>query len=384
MSRPGTAASPLAALPRVLHLLAPGPFGGLESVVTALARGWAEQGGSVGVALAVEPGHPAQDDWVELEAAGVRVLRLRVAHRAYYREWRSYAGAMQEFAPDVVHCHGYRPDVLAGWAARGRGLPRVSTVHGFTGGGWKNRFYERLQLRALRRFEGVIAVSRPIRDRLVRIGIPERSITVIPNALRPTDLLPRAEARRRLGLSGTGPVLAWVGRMSREKGLDVLIGALATLRDLPVTLSVLGEGPLRRDLEEQAARLGVTDRLHWHGTVSGAARYFPAFDGFILSSRTEGTPIALLEAMAAGVPVVATRVGGVPDILAENEAFLVDSEDSAGLSAAIRRLLADPRAASQQGQRAKARVARDFSMEVWIHRHAHFYREILARSPETL
>jgi glycosyltransferase involved in cell wall biosynthesis len=379
MNRLGVAAE----FPRVLHILAPGPFGGLESVVTALARGWAERRGPVGVALAVEPDHPAEDVWLELEAAGVRVLRLRVAHRAYYREWRSYAGAMREFAPDVVHCHGYRPDLLAGWAARGRGLPRVSTVHGFTGGGWKNRLYERLQLRALRRFESVIAVSRPIRDRLIGIGIPERSITVIPNALRPADLMPRDDARRRLGLPGTGLVLGWVGRMSREKGLDVLIGALGGLRDLPVTLSILGEGPLRRDLEEQATRLGVADRLHWHGTVSGAARYFPAFDGFVLSSRTEGTPIALLEAMAAGVPVVATRVGGVPDILAENEAFLVDSEAPTGLSAAIRRLFADPREAGQRAERAKARVARDFSMEAWIHRHARLYREMLGRSPET-
>ena len=146
-------------LPRVLHVLAPGPFGGLESVVAMLAEGWAARGGDVGVALAVDPGSRVADTWSVLETAGVQVIRLPVPHRAYRKEWLLYGDTLRRWHPDIMHCHGYRPDILAGWAARALKVARVSTVHGFTGGDWKNRLYERLQIRVLARFEGVIAVS---------------------------------------------------------------------------------------------------------------------------------------------------------------------------------------------------------------------------------
>lgn len=366
-------------LPRILHLLAPGSFGGLESVVTALASGWGARGGRVGVALALEVGHPVPDEWSALEAGGVQVLQLPVPHRAYRREWRLYSEAMRTFSPDLVHCHGYRPDLLAGWAARGLGLPRVSTVHGFTGGGWKNRMYERLQIRALAGFDGVIAVSRPIRDRLTRAGVSGERITVLPNALSPVPFLPRSTARARLGCTETGPLVGWVGRLSSEKGLDVLIDALACLTDVPVAVSVLGDGPLRGAAEAQANRLGVADRIRWHGVVRSAGQYFRGFDVFVLSSRTEGTPIVLLEAMAAEVPVVATKVGGVPDVVGPDEAALVAPEEPLALAMAIRQILADPAQARLRAERARARVERDFTVSTWIEQHIRLYRTILER-----
>lgn len=369
----------VAGLPGVLHVLAPGAFGGLESVVTALAKGWAARGGRVGVALAVEEHFEAPDQWTTLEAHGVRIFRSPIPHRAYRREWRGYRDAIRSFNADVVHCHGYRPDLLAGWAALGLGIPRTSTVHGFTGGGRKNRLYEWLQLRALARFDGVIAVSRPIRDRLIGAGVPEERIRVIPNALEPTPLLEGSAARAALGIAGTGPVLGWVGRISAEKGLDVLIDAVPRLRDLPWVVAVLGDGPLRAAAEARAAACGIAGRVHWQGGVPNAARYFRAFDVFVLSSRTEGTPIVLLEAMAAGVPIVAARVGGVPDVLDTESAVLVPPDDPAALATAIRQVLTDPGLAQRLATRAAYRVARDFAVPGWIEQHAAFYQDIRAR-----
>ena len=360
-------------------MLAPGPFGGLESVAAMLAEEWAARGGDVGVVLTLDTDRPVPDRWSALETAGVAVIRLPIGHRAYRKEWRLYRDTFRGWHPDIVHCHGYRPDILAGWAARSLGLARVSTVHGFTGGDWKNRLYERLQIRALARFDGVIAVSRPIHDRLAAAGVPQPRLTVIPNALRGPAHLPRASARSRMGAPDDVLLLGWVGRISSEKGLDVMLAALPDLQDLPLKVSVVGDGPLRERLEAEAKRLGVADRIDWHGVVEGAARYVSAFDCFVLSSRTEGTPIALLEAMSASVPVVATAVGGVPDVLREDEGLLVPPEDPAALAAAIRVTLIDRTAAAERVRRARSRVSQDFAPAPWMERHANFYRTILAR-----
>jgi len=105
-----------------------------------------------------------------------------------------------------------------------------------------------------------------------------------------------------------------VGRLSREKGADVILDAIAACKP-PWRLSIIGDGPERERLKQQAARLGITDRVTWHGPVSNAGKLLSAFDAFVLSSRTEGTPIVLFEAMHSGVPIVTTSVGGVPDVV---------------------------------------------------------------------
>jgi glycosyltransferase involved in cell wall biosynthesis len=229
--------------------------------------------------------------------AGVDVERIVVPPRAYVKEYATLRRLIRSRRPDLVHTHGYRADLLAGAAARHEHVPWVSSVHGFTGGGRKNRLYEWLQVRAYRQAQGVVAVSRPLRDLLGQRGVPQVIIQVIPNAwmLKPT--LGREEARRALAVSGEGPLLGWVGRLSREKGADVFLEALALLKDVLWRASILGIGREQAALEARAAALGLASRITWHGMVPAAARYFPAFDLFVLS-RAPRTPIALFEAMA--------------------------------------------------------------------------------------
>ena len=368
-----------ALIPRVLHALAPGPAGGLESVVQMHARGWVARGGEAAVALVLDEGADLPEPFRALTEAGVRVFCHAVPHRAYLREQAQYRSVLADWRPDVVHCHGYRADLIAGRAARAAGIARVSTVHGFTGGDWKNRLYERLQLRSFRRFSGVVAVSRPIETRLVGTGIPRDRVHLIPNAWARGPLsLDRAEARTRLGVGPADRLIGWVGRLSREKAADVLLAALAQV-DLAAV--VIGAGGEREALERQAAALGLAGRVRWAGLVPEAGRYFAAFDCYVLSSRTEGTPIALFEAMAAGVPIVTTRVGGVPDVVGEDEALLVPAEDPAALAGAIRAVFADPGAAAARAARAAARLAHQYALEPWLERHADLYRAVMARRP---
>lgn len=365
-----------------VHALAPARVGGLESVVSSLAGGMAARGHRVHVAAVVEPDVGDHEFVDGLERKGVRAERLEVPHRAYHVEVRRLREVFDRTSPDLVHTHGYRGDVVAGTVARWDDLPAVSTVHGFTGGGGKNRFYEWLQERSLRRYDRVVAVSAPIRDRLVSGGVDADRVHLLRNAWeRDEPLLGREEARARLGIPGDAFVVGWVGRLSREKGPDVFLEAVRRLvrRDPDTAASMVGEGARRPDLEARVRGTGIEDRVTFHGRVPAAAALFRAFDVFVLSSRTEGTPISLLEAADAEVPVVATRVGGVPDVVRHGrEALLVPPEDPGALADAVGRVRRAPGAARDRARRARARIEREFAPGPWLDRYEELYRKAVS------
>jgi len=364
----------------VLHVVAPAAVGGIESVVRLLAASQRRRGHDVLVAPLVVDLR-ARAEWIEsVRAAGVEVEPLVVPRRRYLAEWRAVSALLAARRPSVVHTHGYRVDVIAGHAARRLGLPTVATIHGFVARDWKHRLYEWLQRRVLRRFDAVIAVSRPMADDLRQGGVPAQRLHVVPNAYDPEDVpaLGRDTARRELGLDPGAFHVGWVGRLSHEKGADVMIRALAAA-PVAVRLSILGEGAERGRLEALARQLGVQDRMTWHGTRTNAARLIPAFDAVALSSRTEGTPIVLLEAMATCTPVVATRVGGVPDVVSEREAILVEPENPAAIARALETLRADPAGARLRAAAARDRLRRGFGVAAWLDGVDEVYAAALAR-----
>jgi len=351
--------------------------GGAERVVHALATGQRHAGHDVRV-VAVLGNGAGPAFLAPLDRVGVETIPLRIPPRAYRRERSEFLELCRRLRPDVVHTHGYHVDVVDAAAARGAGFPTVTTVHGFTGGDWKNWIYERLQRRAFRRFDAVVAVSRPLAHDLERTGVPRARLHLVPNAWPADDgpLLARAEVRERFGVPSDRFHIGWVGRLTEEKGADLLLAAVRLLGDLPLTVSVVGDGRCRPQLERVAVRLGVSDRVRWLGTRPEAARLFKAFDLFVLSSRTEGTPMVLFEAMAAGTPVVATAVGGVPDVVSAQEALLIAAGDVAGLARAIRSVHADPAAAADRARRAGERLTRDFAPQPWLARYEHIYRSL--------
>jgi glycosyltransferase involved in cell wall biosynthesis len=365
----------------ILHVVAPAEFGGLERVVTMLAGGMRGIGHQVHVIAVVEGPGAARAFLDPLGAAGVGTHLLVVPGRAYGAERAAIARLCRDLRPDVVHTHGYRPDVVDAGVARRLGIPVATTVHGFTGGGWKNRLFEWLQCRAFRKFNAVVAVSRPLVERLTRAGVPPSLIHQVRNAwspVAPASLPDRAAARRALGLPTDGFAVGWLGRLSHEKGPDVLLEALPHLSDLPLVASVVGDGAMRAALETRARGLGLNGRIRWHGALANGAGVLRAFDVCVLSSRTEGTPMVLFEAIAAGVPVVVTAVGGMPDVVSPTQAVLVSPDDPAALAAAIRSVYEDPAMARERACRAHARVERDFAVAPWLERYEAIYRLVAA------
>lgn len=361
----------------VLHVLAAAEVGGLEAVVAALTLGGRGSKVEAHVAAVISAGQLDHPFLALFRNAGVEVFTIEVARRGYLRERAEVAELCRRLRPDVVHTHGYRADVLDAAIARGLGIPVVSTVHGFTGGGRRNRFYQWLQRRALRRFDAVVAVSRPLVDDLAESGVPGERLYYVQNAWYPADPpLAREAACRALRIAPDGFRVGWVGRLSAEKGPDVLVEVLPQLGDLPVTVSFLGDGPLRPALETRAAALHVADRIRWHGLVPGAGRLLRAFEAFVLTARTEGTPIALLEAMAAGVPIIAAGVGGVPDVVSNKEALLVPPEDPRAVATALREVFQHPAEARTRARAARERLEREFGLAAWLGRYEAVYQAV--------
>lgn len=360
----------------IMHVAAPGAVGGLESVVQALAIGQSRAKHHVMVALVVEPDQELNGLLTPFQATSVDLRVLRVPPRAYVRERRLIRDLCMRFQPDVVHTHGCRSDVVDAGIARALGLATVTTVHGSSRLGGITRLYEWLEFTLFRRFDAVVAVSRPLVRSLRRFGVANHRIHVIPNAWSGQVPRDRRAARQALGLPPDEFVIGWVGRLIPVKGADVFLGALSELSDLPWSASILGDGVERRRLERVSATLRLGGRVTFHGQVDDAPSLFPAFDAVVLSSRSEGTPMALLEAIAAGVPVVATAVGGIPDVIGPGEALLVQPDQPTAVAQAIRAIQADPAAAMQRAAAARARLAREFGPEHWLARYEEVYRDV--------
>jgi glycosyltransferase involved in cell wall biosynthesis len=242
------------------------------------------------------------------------------------------------------------------------------------------RIYETLQLRALRRLSAVSAVSSSIRDRIRRGGLREERIHLVRNAWQSYgESVNREQARAELGLPSSGLVVGWVGRLSHEKGADVLIDALSIMSKRNVRICFVGDGPEAEPLRERASRAGVADQIHWAGMRPSAARLFQAFDVFVLSSRTEGTPIVLFEAAAARVPIVATAAGGVPDVVSKREAVLVAHSRPGLLARAIEESLEDTPERRARLENAQARIETQFALAPWLDCYEEIYSSLLSR-----
>lgn len=365
---------------RVVHLVAPAAVGGVESVVRTLASVRRGHSGHAEVVALVDD-READVFLQQLRVSGVPTAEVREGRRRYLSQVRAVARLLTSSRADLIHTHVYHADFVGYFAARECGLPAVATYHGNVGGDVKNHLYEWADRRLLRRFDAVVCVSDHNRSRLIRAGCDPTRLHLVENGVDVGTALSRKEARDRLGIPEAGCVIGWVGRLSAEKGPDLLLKALPHVRQPDVSAVLVGAGPEHAQLVNLRQALGLEQVVSLAGRKPDAASFLRAFDVLVSSSRTEGLPIVLLEAMALRIPVVAFAIGGIPEILTPESAWLVPANDVGGLAAAIRGALVDPGAAKRRADRAYETIRDRFNAKRWVDNVDHVYEAASARCP---
>ena len=355
----------------VLPSLVPG---GQEMLVVRLSLALREAGFTVG-ATCTEMEGPLADrmrtDGFDVALAPAPGLRSNVRADALVRRFASRR-------PDVMHVHS-GVWLKAARAARMAGVPRVvHTIHGLLDPEpWHSAVLKRF---AARHTDTIVAVSEPLRHHLVEdVGVDAAKVQVILNGVDTSHFHPggdRAALRTRLGFAADGPVIGHVARLAAIKNQALLLDAFANvLRERPsAALVIVGDGDERPRLESRIAERGIGDAVRLVGEVDDAAAFYRDFDVFALTSNNEGTSMSVLEAMASGVAVVATSVGGSPALLNHGDCgILVPPGDVDALTRSLLSLIADDVRRERLGHNGRLHVQRAYSADAMCRRYVEVY-----------
>lgn len=298
-------------------------------------------------------------------------VEIREKHSLDPRAFRQLRQLVRHRSIDIVHSHEYKTDLFAWLLARTEPVRPLATAHGWTGNSQRERLlYYPADKWLLARFPHVVAVSSEIRRQLLRYGARRERVVTILNGIDPQRFRREPErvkaARRALGIEDDQFVLGSVGRLERQKRFDLLIDAFAILhRERPnLRLIIAGDGSLGEALQQQIARLGLRPACRLLGHCADVIELHHAMDLFVQSSDYEGTPNAVLEAMALETPIVATDVGGTAELVRKGaDGLIVPPADAAELMAAVRTAIDDVDGRGARVEAARRRVTDTLSFE---------------------
>jgi glycosyltransferase involved in cell wall biosynthesis len=364
------------------HLTASTFFGGPERQMLGLARHMLPATRSVFLSFAEGGRCRAFLDAAVEQRFPARALKqdtpwLRAASRELAR-------VLAEVKADVLCCHGYKADLLGRLAARRRGIPAVAVSRGWTGESFKVRMYEALDRLNLRWMDRVVCVSEGQAAKVRRAGADPARVCVIRNAIDPGRFAdPDLRCLRWLHEQYQSPrrlIVASAGRLSPEKGFEVLVEAAAQVvaRDAGIGFIHFGDGPGRAGIARTIAKKGLQEHFMLAGLRHDLDRFYPFFDLLVLPSYTEGLPNVVLEAFAARVPVVATAVGGTPEIVEDGiSGFLVAPGNPDALAQGIHHVLASDERRIAMGERGYRRVCEDFTFAAQARAYERLFAELL-------
>jgi glycosyltransferase involved in cell wall biosynthesis len=374
-----------AARPRLLHVTSDtGRYGGKDAVVfTLLTR--LKAAGEYDVEVVC---FRREIVYREFVGEGIPVHVLKMYWTFDLSALGRLASVVRDRRVDLIHTHDNKSHFLGRVVGRRLGIPVISTFHGQTKFGLELNIFKRTLYHWLvRKTDGLvtrfIAVSSELRNELLRRGIEPCRISHIPNGIDADQFLASASAapsREREGLPDEAYVVGIVGRLSGEKGHRHFLEAVAPLcrerRNLRCL--VVGDGPLRAALESDVTKLGIREQVVFAGFRRDIATMYALMDVVVLPSLGEGLPVTLLEAMAMGKPMVATRVGGVPEVIDDGrDGLIVPPANSDSLRVALDRMLQDTTFAERLGRAAAEKVRTRFSADLLARRTTEVYRQVL-------
>ena len=334
---------------RLLHVITRLPIGGAERMLLGVLRNLDPARFESEVCCIQDRGELA----TEVEDMGIplHVLGLMRSNRFDREAVAALRRLVRERRIDLVHCHLYHANLYGRLAAWREHVPAIASVHNtYTRHKWHRHLINRLLARISFR---VTAGSADVEQDILRHDhvAPEKLVR-LPNCIdldRTNSVLDAGEAKQRLGLGPANMVIGTVGRMEEQKGHGVLLDAFALLRTMPgipaasLRLLIVGDGRLKAATEAKAFQLGIADACRFPGSISQLGDVYRAIDLFVMPSLWEGLSLAMLEAMAASLPMVATDVGGARDVLGDNRhGLLVPPGDAAALAQSLATLVIDP------------------------------------------
>jgi glycosyltransferase involved in cell wall biosynthesis len=336
--------------------------------------------------------HPPDDpgfEQIRRKAEACEAPLVPVSDRGPW-DWRVASSLLETCRRERVavwHGHDYKSNVLGLLLRPFWPMRLVTTVHGWVRHTRRTPLYYGIDRLSLPLYERVICVSGDLVDRCRANGVPESRCLLVENGVDTRQFsrrTPAHEAKQRLGLPEHLPVIGAVGRLSREKGFDVLIRAFGALSGagLDARLVIVGEGDDRARLEALVAELGLDDRVRLLGYRADTPALYEAMDVYALSSLREGLPNVVLEAMAMEVPVVATRIAGVPRLVRHEETgLLVDPGSEQGLGDAISRLLNNPSLRGSLAPAGRRTIEECYSFEGRMAAIGRIYDDLLRTRP---
>jgi glycosyltransferase involved in cell wall biosynthesis len=365
----------------VAHVLSSFEVGGGERVAVDLAHGQVARGHRVlAISLAPAPDGP---HWASFEQAGAAPMRVDKRGPTFdpslpLRLLRTF----RDEGVDVVHTHNPLPVIYAAPAGRLAGAAVVHTKHGLNAASSRRMWLRRAGARFVDRMVAVSAETAA--DARAQRDVGPARLGVIANGIRLDAYAPNAALRREvrdeLGIPAAAWVVGTVGRLHPLKNHAHLIRAAAPLLGDGARLVIVGDGELAGALAAQVRALPAGAHVHLLGRRMDVARLMAAFDVFAMSSTSEGLPLVIPEAMAAGLPVVSTAVGGIPEVIDDGvTGYLVASGDEAALRARLAELAAEPVRAREMGTRARARALATYSADRMVEAYLRVYAEALER-----
>ena len=291
----------------------------------------------------------------------------------------------KQYKYNILHSHGYKGNILFGALPKiARRLPIVSTVHGYTSvdsGFTKIRLYEWLDTRILNRVDQVVIVNKGMIGHPKLRPVNKKKINVIDNGISEKFAIDKFSLDNSIINFCDHPfVIGAIGRLSKEKGFNLLIRAVCRIinEGFDTKLVIIGEGRCRQELENLVQTLGLKNKVLIKGYINNAARYIPLFNVLAMPSLTEGLPITLLEAMRAGVPVVASRVGGIPNVIVNNHSgLLINPNDPVDLAEKIKRLHIDKTFRKYIANNSRKRFLQKYTSDRMATMYLSIYQKVL-------
>lgn len=359
---------------RIIQLASGDLWAGAEAVFYELCRGLAGFDGIDLCAVVLNRARLA----AECKAAGINTHVIDESKKGFASIAPQFAGFVRTYRPDIIHSHRYKENILASIATPFSGFPKpVTTVHGMTeiGNNLKSRMISFINDTLMRyAFKRVVTVSVELGERLRSRGIPGNRLACIHNGIYLPDY-----TTGKKNASG-GFVVGSAGRLVSVKDFPLMLDTAATiLKDMPSTRFIIaGDGPEKEALKKKAAALGIAGSVEFTGHIDDLETFYKRIDIYVNTSVHEGIPMTILEAMSWGIPVVAPKVGGIPEIITEGkDGLLVEERTASSFAEALSGLIREPSKTALLGAHARSRIEDSFSSRAMAAGYRTLYWEIM-------